>query len=129
MSSSNSQTATSGSSSGYLYDGFIEEPDKTPQEQHFENFKKFVKDYEEDLTEKEQALNDGDDAVLGKLWNAFDDCVKFKFQPQEVQTYEELLQTENRLLQKVTLTLAKLCDEMDELTRTVTILEVSIQLS
>jgi hypothetical protein len=100
---------------GYLYDGFIEEPDKTPQEAHFERFKTFVKQYGDRIEKEEQSMNDGDDASLGKLWDAFDDCIRFQFEAYEVQRFDELIQTDNKLLQKVMLVLATLCDEMDQL--------------
>jgi WASH complex subunit 7 len=99
----------------YLYDGFIEEPDKTPQEQHFYSFKKFVEEYVENLTSKEVEINDGDDATLGKIWDSFNDCVKFKFQSYEVLRFDELMQTDNKLLQKILLVISVLCDEMKQL--------------
>lgn len=110
---------TNGGGGGYLYDGFIEEPDKTPQEQHFDSFKRFLLQYNDQLNTKEIEMNDGDDAVFGKLWDSFNDCIKLKFEPHEALRYDELIQTENKLLQKVTLVFATLCDEIELLKRMV----------
>ncbi len=114
-------TTTTTSTGGYLYDGFIEEPDKTPQEQHFDSFKHFLSTYNSQLVNREIEMNDGDDAIFGKLWDSFNDCIKLRFEPYEVLRFDELIQTENHLLSKISLVFATLCDEIELLKKMVNI--------
>ena len=60
----------------YLYDGFIEEGDKTPQEQHLDKFKRFVTDFAGKVSSIEDRINTDDNNLFGEVWDPMQDPIK-----------------------------------------------------
>jgi len=100
----------------YLYDKFIDEPDKTPQEQHKENMRKFLSQYTNNLKSTISKFDDDFQENFGNaVGDPLNDPIKFKFEPSDVQRFDELFQTDNKVLAKIVLVVAHLCWEMQTL--------------
>lgn len=114
--------------SGYIYDQFIDEPQKSPQELHRDRFGRFLTKYSnqlETIVDSENYVQSLEHQIEHQLppfqmrrnWDVDRDPIRFKYQPVETLRYDEILQTENRLLAKVTLVLTSLVQEMNDLTK------------
>ncbi|KAL9652394.1 hypothetical protein ABK040_012049 [Willaertia magna] len=115
--------STFGGQNTYLYDEFIEAPDLTPQEQHYENLKSFLQSYNEKIRNVQESLRD--EVVTHGLYTKInnysstntittsDPIIQFHFTPIETLHYDELLQTEHAVLKKVLLVFAQLIEEMN----------------
>jgi WASH complex subunit 7 len=72
----------------------------------------FVSKYGNQLHEIETSL----DETLSEVWDAMEDPVGLNAQPYEQTTVLQLVRTDNKLFNKVTLIFASLCLEMKHLT-------------
>ncbi|KAL0477343.1 WASH complex subunit 7 [Acrasis kona] len=107
-----------GTQGSYLYDVFIEEGDKSPQEFHLEKFKRFISDYGSKVAQTESQINTDDNTVFAEVWDPIQDPIKFQFTPHEVLRFDEMIVTENKLMQKIILVFANLNTEMQSLKHT-----------
>ena len=113
MSSSSAPVKGDDAQQGFVFDKFIDTPDKTPQEQQTEELFKFVKEYGSQLKDIESAL---DATNLSEVWDPHKDPVKFNYSAYEPQTFSELLNKINdKDTYKILLSMNYLCWEMREL--------------
>mmetsp|Transcript_14300 Transcript_14300/g.21613 ORF Transcript_14300/g.21613 Transcript_14300/m.21613 type:complete len:1166 (+) Transcript_14300:135-3632(+) len=88
----------------YQYDTFIEEPEKTIQEKHKENFQEFLNEW------KKAIKFNGED-----IWDQDTETISYHYDDKDVQRFDEMIVTDREVLKKTLLILSHLQYEMKEL--------------
>jgi hypothetical protein len=98
----------------YLFDKFIESADKTLQETHLENFQGFIKTYNEDLSAIHHNITRTEEDY-STVWDSSQDPIKFDFTYNEDISWDDLINSENKLCKKILFVLANLVEEMTDM--------------
>eukprot|EP01012_Entosiphon_sulcatum_P015126 TRINITY_DN2013_c3_g2_i1.p1 TRINITY_DN2013_c3_g2~~TRINITY_DN2013_c3_g2_i1.p1 ORF type:complete len:1175 (-),score=403.67 TRINITY_DN2013_c3_g2_i1:71-3595(-) len=103
-----------GDDGDFVYDQFMDQPDKLPQEVQYDKFVRFMDSYGTQLAEMEQTL----DATFGEVWDPVTDHILLDTEPKTKESIEDIIgltSRDNKIFFKLMLLFPSLATELHSL--------------